>query len=143
MLTAAVLVVAVLAGAAVLALGGSGDGDDEPRRTVRARLTLERFMQPETGRAELLVSLPEKRLNQPDTTGGATSVLLRCVDQTGAVRVRRPTAWPLLEELGYPLPHIHQPASRKVLDSIRACRLTGSGIDFAGRVPGRLPRAAQ
>lgn len=136
---AAVVVVVVL----VLALGDSDGGDDEGGTTARARLTLERFEQPGTGKPELLVTLRDRELNVAETTGGETEVLLRCVDAGGAVRLRRPTSWPLLEELGYPLPHIHQVASPSVLAKIRACRLTGPGIDFAGRVPGRLPLAAQ
>ena len=135
------LTAVVAVGVVALALGGSDD--DEGGDTVRARLTLERFEQPGSGTPELLVSLPDKKLNVPETTDGETSVLLRCVDSGGAVRLRRPTGWPLLEELGYPLPHIHQPASPAVLRSIRACRLTGPGMNLAGRVPGRLPPAAQ
>lgn len=137
--------VVVLAGAALVALllaGGSGD-DEEPQRTARARLTLERFRTPDTGTLELLISLQETRLNDPELTGGEKSVLLRCFDDRGAATIRTPTDWPLLEEAGYPLPHIHHPVAPEVLEDVRRCRLTGPGIDFEGRVPGPPPAASQ
>ena len=114
---------------------------ERPVRTVRSALTLERVVLPTTGQPEeLVVSLPEQRLNVPETTGGETTVLLRCVDEGGAEKLRQMVGWPLLEEPGYP-PHIHQPIRPDVLESVRSCRLTGTGIDFEGRVPGRVPMA--
>lgn len=140
---AVVLVVALAVGAVVIIVaGGSEGGGDKPVRTVRAQLTLERSVRPDTGQAELLVSLPEERLNTLETTGGETSVLLRCFDRPGAETIRQQTEWPLLEEVGFP-PHIHQPVRPQVLDRVRGCRLTGSGIDFAGRVAGRAPSVTQ
>lgn len=123
--------------AVVVAAGGSGDGETAGK-PVRAKLTLERAVQPEAGNVELVVSLPDRRLNSPDTTGGATSVLLRCADRNGRVTIRQRHKWPLVEETGYP-PHIHQPAVPEVLDGLRSCRITGPGVAFAGRVAGRLP----
>jgi len=108
---------------------------------VRSELTLERAIVPTTGQPEeLVVSLPAQRLNALETTGGATRVLLRCVEASGAETLREAVAWPLLEEAGFP-PHIHQPIRPDVLDGVRGCRLTGPGIDFEGRVPGRVPSA--
>ena len=141
LLAAAVVVVAVVAGAVLLTVGGDSDGEGEgPPRPVRASLTLEQFTRLDTGEPELLVSLATPQLNTLETTGGASVVLLRCSDSTGTTIIRQPAEWPLEEEVGF-LPHIHQPASRKQLDSVRACTLTGPGIDFEGRVAGRLPRA--
>src|SRR5215210_305277 len=133
---AVLLVAAAIAGVVLSFAGDSGtDRDTPPRavettppRTAQAKLTLEQFKRPDTGRAELLISLPEARLNVPATTGGETTVLLRCFDTRGAGAMSLPTQWPLLEEFGYPLPHIHQPANRQLLNSIRRCRLTGPGI---------------
>ena len=59
-------------------------------------------------------------------------------DAGGAAAIDRTVDWPLLEEEGYP-PHIHQPADARLLERIRSCRLSGPGIDFDGRVVGRLP----
>ena len=143
LIAAAVALVVIVVAVIVVAAGGSDDGGDEPPRTVRSRLTLEQFVQPDTGAPELLITLPDKRLNSLDTTGGEKSVLLRCVDARGREAIRTKTMWPLLEEYGYPLPHIHQLARQRVIDGIRTCRLTGTGIDFTGRVSGRPPRAAQ
>lgn len=102
----AVAVAAVLAVLAVVFVAGNPeDATDstartaEPVRTVRSELTLERFVLPTAGMPEeLLVSLPEQRLNVPATTGGETTVLLRCVDEGGTEKLRQRVGWPLLEE---------------------------------------------
>ncbi len=135
--------VVLAAGVAVLALslgGGSGDAVDRPPRVVRAPLTLERFIAPGAAAPELLVSLSVPRLNTTEVTGGARTVTLRCSDASGATVIARPAEWPMLEEAGLP-PHIHQPAGQRLLDSIRACRITGPGIEFEGRVAARAPAA--
>lgn len=149
LLAAGLLGIGLAVAIVLLAIGGEGgggkskDGAARPLRAVRAKLTLERFRPPETGVPELLVNLTDTRLNTPDTTGGATSVLLRCVDKSGAEAIRQATPWPLLEEGGYPFPHIHQPALARVLKNVRGCRLTGPGINFEGSVQGPPPVAAQ
>lgn len=143
LLAGATLAVAAAVVVVLLLAGGSGGGGEEPRRTARARLTLEEFRTPDTGTLELLVSLQQTRLNDPELTGGERSVLLRCFDERDSVAIRTRTDWPLLEEAGYPLPHIHHPVAREVLERIRRCRLTGPGIDFEGRVPGPPPPAPQ
>ena len=138
---------AALIAAALLAAGlgacGSDEEKDKPLRTVRAELILEQYARPDTGAKELLISLPQgrTRVNRAETTGGARLVRLRCFDENGKEAIRQRTAWPLQEEAGYPHPHIHQLADQRVLNRIRACRLTGPGIDFKGDVPGRLPAA--
>lgn len=139
---AGVVVVAVVVGVVLLAFAGrdSDDEGDAPRRPVRAELVLEQFTRLDTGERELLVSLSAPQLNTLEVTGAERVVLLQCSDGAGSTIIRRPSEWPLLEEEGY-LPHIHQPASRTQLDSIRACSLTGPGIDFEGRVSGDLPVA--
>ncbi|HWC27147.1 MAG TPA: hypothetical protein VG474_11240, partial [Solirubrobacteraceae bacterium] len=109
-----------------------GQQDRAADRPVRATLTLERT-QLEPDEEELIVSLPNERLNTLQTTRGATSVLLTCVDEDGRVSVRQRHPWPLVVEAGYP-PHIHQPATPELLDSLRRCRLTGRGIAFVGSV---------
>lgn len=139
---AGVVALVVLCVAIIIIVTGDSGGARSakaPVRTARAKLTLERAAPPETPSLELVVSLPDERLNTRDTTGGKASVLLTCLDEGGRrlFRVRHP--WPLVEEYGYP-PHIHQPAAADVLDRLRSCRLTATGIDFAGRAPGRLPR---
>ena len=96
------------------------------------------MQQREAGYDELVVNLPDRRLNTIETTGGATSVLLRCVDKNGRETIRQRHDWPPLEEYGHPSTHVHQPAAENVLDNLHACRMTGRGINFEGRVRGRL-----
>ena len=135
---AGVVLAAIVVAVVVLSLTSGGSGDDATPRVVRAELALEQFTPPGTAASELLVTLTAPELNTPETTGGERVVLLRCFDADGEVAIRRAADWPLLEEPGYD-PHIHHPANRQLLDSIRACRLTGPGIDFQGQVTGRLP----
>ena len=140
LLAAGVVIAGIVLGIVFLPGAGGGSDDEKPRRVTRASLTLERSVAPATGQQELLVSLPGPQLNTPQMTGGASVVWLRCTDSRGMVAVRRPVDWPLIEEVGYP-PHIHQPAGRKLLNSIRRCKLTGPGIDFSAVVPGPVPAA--
>ncbi len=141
LLAAAVVIVAVVLGVAVLpGLGGNAGDTNGAVRVVRATLTLEEAEAPDSGRRELLVTLPGTRLNRLELTGGTPVVWLRCFDGSGGLAVRRPIDWPLRKEEGSP-PHIHHPAGRRLLDRIRRCRLTGPGIVFEGRVTGRLPVA--
>jgi hypothetical protein len=143
LLAVGIAVGALVTAGAVLALGGSDGDESKPLPVARAPLTLEQFTRPDTEATELLISLHDKRLNTPEQTGGAKSVRLRCLDKDGAVKVNARTPWPLLEEYGYPYPHIHQLLELSLLRSIRACRLTGPGIALTGRLPGFPPPATQ
>lgn len=142
-LLAGVVALAVPVGAAVVLIAGGGSeeggGGGEPVPPIRGTVRLERGPAPQGGQ-ELIVSLADPRLNSAPAPEGATSVLLRCVDRTGRMTINGRHAWPLAEEPGYP-PHVHQPAEPRVLDRLRSCRLTGTGIALAGRVVGRLPRS--
>jgi hypothetical protein len=148
------VLVAVLAAAVVLTLSDAGTSTSPGREArppdaarartplpvVRSKLTLAEFDRQDAG-TELLVSLPTSRLNTAKTTGGERSVTLTCFGANGARAFSVPQAWPMMEEFGYPFPHLHVPVGPQLLDTIRRCRLTGPGIDFEGRVPGRLPLA--
>jgi hypothetical protein len=140
---AAALLLGLLAAGLVL-LGTCGRGatgrGGERLPVVRSGLTLAQRDAPDTG-AELLISLPKARLNTRATTGGKTSVTLTCFVATGARAFSVLQPWPMMEEFGYPLPHLHVPVGPQLLETIRRCRLTGPGIDLEGHVPGRLPRA--
>lgn len=137
-LAGGVLLVAIVIGVVALLAGGSEGDADKPAPTVRAQLKLERGTVPETGGTELIVSQPQARLNTLETSGGATTVLLRCVDKQGAEAVRQKHPWPLQEEVGFS-PHVHQPIRPEVLNALRECRMTGKGIHFTARVQGRVP----
>jgi len=126
----------------IVFMGGSDEPEAAkppaaPARTVRGPITLERVVL-RPGAEELVVSLPDEQLNTAQTTGGATSVLLRCVDEAGSEAIRQRHPWPLEVEYGYP-PHVHQPAKAGVLAELRSCRLTGPGIDFTGDAPPAQP----
>ena len=165
LLAAAVAAIAALVVVLVVVLGG-GDSDDGgtpagaanatatapapggaapellpvPAQKARVELQLERAEGP--GYEELLVSLPDERMNTPETNANAPTAQLTCVDRRGKQTVSAEHPWPLVVEEGFP-PHIHQPALPKVLDTVRRCRLQGRGIDFSGSVKGRLPRLPQ
>ena len=151
LLAAGIVVVAAVL-AVLLLPGGGGDseraGDGSPARTapapllrvVCATLTLEQAKRADTGKPELLVSLPDARLNTLALTGGESHVSPTCLDRGGEPAVLARVAWPLVEEPGY-RPHIHEPAGQELLDRIESCRLEGPGMDFEGRVRGRLPVA--
>ena len=164
-LAAAVAVLAALVVVLLVVLGGGGDSDDGgtvvgaatgtatatapapqsnllpvPAHKAQVKLKLERAQT--TGYEELLVSLPDERMNTLGTNANAPTVLLTCRDRRGRQTVRSEHPWPLIVEEGYP-PHIHQPALTKVLDTVRSCRLEGRGIDFSGSIKGRLPRLEQ
>lgn len=156
LLAAGIALAVVAVGIVLLSSGGDPDAPARvtPRGPVRgaqtplpalpvhrAALRLQKFKPRGAERAELLISLPAARLNTPRTTGGATSVTLTCFSASGAQAFAVPTAWPLQEEFGFPLPHIHVPAGRHLLDGLRRCRLTGPGIDLEGRAAGPLPLA--
>ncbi len=146
LLAAGVLVVAAAIGVLLVVLlpGGGEPGSDvpeKPLRVTRATLTLEQAQRPDTGGRELLVSLPAEQLNSREITGGARVVWLRCLDDAGAVVVRQPFDWPLVEEEGF-MPHIHHPLATPELKRVRRCRLTAPGMDFAASVKGSLPTAA-
>jgi hypothetical protein len=134
----AVAAVVMIVVVGVVAAGGSGD--DGPTGPAHTKLILERYLAP-TGQLELLVSMEDAELNTLETTGGETSVLLRCFNRSGAENVREKAEWPLVEEAGYPIPHLHQPLRPKVLNAVRDCRLTGHGIAFEGRSAGPVPDA--
>lgn len=142
LLAAALLLGLLAAGVVLLASSGGGSTGHGGERlpVVRSALTLAQRDAPDTG-AELLISLPKARLNTRARTGGRTSVTLTCFAATGAKAFSVPQPWPMMEEFGYPLPHLHVPVGPQLLETIRRCRLTGPGIELEGRVPGRLPRA--
>jgi hypothetical protein len=141
LLAAALLLGLLVAGVVLLTSGGdTRPAHNAPLPVVRSSLTLQQRDTPDSG-PELLISLPEARLNSRKTTGGDTSVALTCFSAGGARAFRVPQPWPMMEEFGYPLPHLHVPVGPQLLETIRRCRLTGPGIDLEGQVPGRLPRA--
>jgi hypothetical protein len=141
LLAVALVLGLLVAGVVVLTSGnGTRPASDKPLPVVRSSITLAQRDAPATG-PELLISLPTGRLNSRRTTGGRTTVSLTCFESSGAKAFTVPQPWPMMEEFGYPLPHLHVPVGPQLLETIRRCRLTGPGIDLEGHVPGRLPRA--
>ena len=127
----AALVALAAIGGAVVALAGGGGGDDDG--VVRSKLQLERYQYPGTGQLELIVSLLDAKLNVPESNKGSKRITLTCWDAKGEVLLERPHEFPLLEEPGVPLPHLHEPMSTPRLNAVARCTIEGPGLDFESR----------
>jgi hypothetical protein len=113
----------------IVALAGSGD-EDRPERP--AGLRVER-----TGGdlPEVIIYVEDRSLNEPATAGGATSVVVECVDAEGRIVWSRPERWPFTDTDGGTLdPHAHIGMDPAALERIARCRLTGTDPPLGGRL---------
>ena len=76
------------------------------------------------GSPELIVSVP-KGQNTPETVGGGETVELACLDASGepAFRIEHPFPFTDTDDDAAD-PHVHQPVSAGLLESVERCRLT-------------------
>jgi hypothetical protein len=85
---------------------------------------------------ELILYVPDVRLNKTATADGARQVTLQCLDRDGVVTFSAPQAWPFLDtDAGTLDPHIHVSMPPEALDSIARCRLEGTDPLLEGRRP--------
>jgi hypothetical protein len=118
----AVLVVGIL----LVAVLGGGSSDEE------YALKVER-MPGAPGTEELVVSVPDA-VNAARVARDKPTVGLVCFDGRHRVVLRKRHPWPFVDEPGYALPHIHEPASPQVLRVIASCKLTGTTIPLEGEL---------
>jgi hypothetical protein len=124
---AALLAVAVPLVIVALAGSGSEDGPERP-----AGLRVERTP---GGRPEVTIYVEDRSLNEPATAGGATSVVVECVDADGRIVWSRPERWPFTDtDDGALDPHTHIGMDPAAVERIARCRLTGTDPPLGGRL---------
>ena len=105
-----------------------------------AALVIETYPAPSRGTVELVVALPNEELNTLETTDGAPSVGLECVDAEGRVEFRVDHPVPFSDtDGGLEPPHVHQRVDEDQLAAIESCRLDGTTLELEGAPDG--PRA--
>jgi hypothetical protein len=128
-LVALAALLAVAAPLVIVALTGSG-GEDRPERP--AGLRVERTP---GGGPELIIYVEDRSLNERATAGGATSVVVECVDAEGRIVWTRPERWPFTDtDDGTLDPHAHIGMDPARLERIARCRLAGTDPPLGGRL---------
>ena len=85
--------------------------------------------------AEVVVYLEDREANVPDTVGGASSVMLECLDRAGEVLVSAAQPWPFTDTDGDTLdPHVHLSLDAELLARADRCRLKGADPVLEGGV---------
>jgi hypothetical protein len=159
----AALLVALVAGAGLVALNPSGalarlkaampigmavvlivtplalwsatsSGDRNPLSVDRANAL--------TGAPELLVSLVDATVNTLATTDGEATIRVRCIDRDGRLVLDAQQKWPFVHERGYEYPHAHQLASVEQVLQADRCTVAGARIRLEADVKGRLTGGA-
>jgi hypothetical protein len=128
-LVALVVLLAVAAPLVIVALAGSG-GEDRPERPDGLRVERTPGDLP-----EVIIYVEDPSLNEPATAGGATSVVVECVDAEGRIVWSRPERWPFTDTDGGTLdPHAHIGMDQVAVERIVRCRLTGTDPPLGGRL---------
>ena len=108
--------------------GATSLGEEES-----AELVVETYPGPSSEMVELVVALPNDELNTLETTDGAPSVGLECVDAEGRVELRVDHPFPFTDtDGGLEPPHVHQRVAEDQLAAIESCRLDGTTVEFEG-----------
>jgi hypothetical protein len=125
-LVALVVLLAVALPLTVVAVLGSGGGDDEEDTSLRV---------------ERSPDLPELRVfldpeaNKPDRTGGRANVLVECLDEAGEVVVRSDEPFPFTDTDQNTLdPHVHMPVNPARIGEVVRCRVRPSDPPLEGPV---------
>jgi hypothetical protein len=120
-----VVLLAVGVPLAIVAVLGSGGGDEE--ETV---LWAERS--PELPELRVFVD-PE--VNTPERTGGRRVVAVECLDESGGVVARSDEAFPFTDTDQNTLdPHVHMPVNPARLGEVVRCRVRPADPELAGPV---------
>jgi len=96
-------------------------------------LVIETYPGTSRGMVEFVVALPNEELNTPETTDGAPTVGLECVDAEGRVEFRVDHPFPFSDtDGGLEPPHVHQRVGTDQLAAIESCRLDGTTVELEG-----------
>jgi hypothetical protein len=126
-LVALVVLLAVAIPLTIVAVIGSGGGDDEGEE---ASLRVERS--PDL--PELRVYL-DPDVNTPERTGGRQSVLVECLDEAGEVVARADEAFPFTDTDQETLdPHVHMPVNPARINDVVRCRVRPADPPLEGPV---------
>jgi hypothetical protein len=123
-LVALVVLLAVAIPLTIVAVLGSGGGDDEEAASLRVERS------PDL--PELRVYL-DPEVNTPDRTGGRENVLVECLDEAGEVVVRSDEPFPFTDTDQNTLdPHVHMPVNPARIGEIVRCRVRPSDPPLEG-----------
>jgi hypothetical protein len=126
-LVALVVLLAVALPLTIVAVVGSGGGDDEQEA---GGLRVERS--PEV--AELRVFL-DPEVNTPERTGGRESVLVECLDAAGGVVARSDEPFPFTDTDQRTLdPHVHMRVNPARINDVVRCRVRPADPPLEGPV---------
>jgi hypothetical protein len=125
-IVALVVLLALAVPLGVVAVAGSGGGDDPEQ----GDLWVERSPQ----LPELLVYVTPEA-NKPERAGGRGSVVLECVDPEGGVVITRTEPWPFTDTDQNTIePHTHVPVDPARIGDITSCRLEQTQPPLEGPV---------
>ena len=125
-LVALVVLLAVAVPLTIVAVLGSGEGDDDEETGLRVERS--------PGRSELIVYLTPEA-NTPERAGGRQSVTVECLDTGGRVLSRQDETWPLTEtDQGTLDPHAHVPVNPDRINDVESCRVRPADPPLEGPV---------
>lgn len=115
----------------LVVIAAAGGGSDAP--TPPAGLRIEPSAQ---GLPEVVIYREDRRVNEPETTGGARRVAVECMDRAGAVVFSGRERWPFSDTDGGAFdPHVHVFVDPAVVGTIARCRLKGTDPPLEGGRP--------
>ena len=125
-LVAVVVLLAVALPLTIVAVVGSGGGDDEKETGLRVERS------PDL--PELLVFL-DPDVNSPERTGGRRSVVVECLDTNSGVVARSDEAWPFTDTDQETVdPHVHMPMNPARINDVVRCRVRPADPPLEGPV---------
>lgn len=121
-----VVLLAVAVPLTIVALAGSGGGDDEEDAGLRVERS--------PAVPELLVFLnPDS--NTPERTGGRRTVIVECLDTGGRVVARQDETWPFTDTDQDTIdPHAHVPVNPARIGDVERCRVRPANPPLEGPV---------
>lgn len=125
-LVALVVLLAVSVPLTIVAILGSGGGEDEDDSALRVERS------PEL--PEMLVFLTPDA-NTPERAGGRATVVVECLDGGGGVVAREDERWPFTDTDGNTLdPHAHVPVNPARINDVERCRVRPADPPLEGPV---------